>query len=349
VARAVDGALEVSIVGSFSRLGYSIRRSLFAWQDPSGLEGKTIVVTGASSGIGRAAAIDLSRLGADVWLVGRDEERLESTRAEAAAAGGRGWLQVAAVDLTDRVALDAFARRLAAEKVALHGLVHNAGALFADFGATAEHLERTLAIHLLAPYRLTLRLAPLLRNTPGSVIVTVSSGGMYTQRFDLGRLAASAEGYNGVRAYARAKRAQVVLAHEWQRRWGGDGVASYVMHPGWVDTPGLSTGLPTFAKLGPLLRSPREGADTIVWLAADGPRRESIDEARMCRGIWLDRRRRGENHLPTTWRSAARRAADGAALWDWCAAHDEVGSLPGTFGGSMEVRTRHGLDTATPR
>ena len=64
------------------------------------------------------------------------------------------------------------------------------------------------------------------------------------------------EAYRGTTAYARAKRAQVVLSHDWARRWGADGVASYAWHPGWVDTPGLASGLPTFAKLGPLLRTP---------------------------------------------------------------------------------------------
>ena len=102
--------------------------------------------------------------------------------------------------------------------------------------------------------------------------MTVSSGGMYTQPFDLDRLEMTPEAYRGTTAYARAKRAQVVLSHEWARRWGADGVASYASHPGWVDTPGLASGLPTFAKLGPLLRTPGEGADTVVWLAAGGAR-----------------------------------------------------------------------------
>ena len=100
----------------------------------------------------------------------------------------------------------------------------------------------------------------------------VSSGGMYTERFDLDRLEMDPEHYDGVRAYARAKRAQVVLAREWSRRWSACGVASYAMHPGWVDTPGLASGLPSFTYLGPLLRRPEEGADTAVWLAAGAAR-----------------------------------------------------------------------------
>ena len=109
-----------------------------------------------------------------------------------------------------------------------------------------------MATAVLAPFRLTWLLSPLLRRAGDANIVTLSSGGMYTQSFDLARLEMPPGEYRGTTAYARAKRAQVVLSHEWARRWGGDGVASYAAHPGWVDTPGLASGLPSFAKLGPV-------------------------------------------------------------------------------------------------
>ena len=139
-----------------------------------------------------------------------------------------------------------------------------------------------------------------------ATIVTVSSGGMYSQPFDLDRLEMTPEAYRGTTAYARAKRAQVVLSHEWARRWGADGVASYASHPGWVDTPGLASGLPAFARLGPLLRTPAEGADTVVWLAAgaQGP----AAARRATEGFFHDRHRRSEHHLPWT--------ARGAGPWD---------------------------------
>ena len=105
-----------------------------------------------------------------------------------------------------------------------------------------------------------------------ATIVTMSSGGMYSQRFDLGALEARPDRYDGVVAYARAKRAQLVLADAWAARFAPAQVASYAMHPGWVDTPGLADGLPRFrALVRPLLRTPEEGADTAVWLAAGGP------------------------------------------------------------------------------
>ena len=183
--------------------------------------------------------------------------------------------------------------------------------MYADYRTAADGTELTLSTHVVAPFRLSLLLSPLLFATPLPVIVTVSSGGMYTQRFDLDDLELTPDDYRGVTAYARAKRAQVVLAHEWDRRWRPEGVASYAMHPGWVRTPGLTASLPAIARLGPLLRTPCEGADTAAWLAAGGRRgAASPDEDRPDRrepgGIWLDRRRRREYYVPTTYRTARR-------------------------------------------
>jgi NAD(P)-dependent dehydrogenase (short-subunit alcohol dehydrogenase family) len=302
-----------------------VRSRLGRWVPPPRLDGKVIIVTGASSGIGRAAAVALARIGADLHLVGRNPERLAATQRAAVAASGGGRVEISHVDLVDPVQVGAFARKLIASEDRLDALVHNAGALFPDYRTASDGTELTVATHVLAPFRLTWLLSPLLARASSSVIVTVSSGGMYTQRFELDRLQLTAEGYNGVTAYARAKRAQVVLAHQWGRRWGDDGVRSYAMHPGWVDTPGLATGLPSFARLGPLLRTPAQGADTVVWLAADGPGINPSADSRPAAaegrggGIWVDRRSRHEYYLPTTYRRPANRRRDGDALWDWCA------------------------------
>ncbi len=329
LAAGADGLLEATVVGSFSRLGFALRSRMEAWTTPPRLDGKVIVVTGASSGIGRASALALAQLGAGLVLVGRDETRLAAVRRSAIAFHGAGRIVTAPLDLVDSDAVMGFTDRLAASEDHLDGLVHCAGALFGDYRRAADGTELTLATHVLAPFLLTGLLSPLLRRASSSVIVTVSSGGMYTQRFDLARLEVSADGYRGATAYARAKRAQVVLAHEWDRRWGPDGVASYAMHPGWVDTPGLATGLPRFARLGPALRTPGQGADTVTWLAADGPRHDAPPPPRTG-GIWLDRRRRSEYHLPTTYRTPAQRRGDGEALWQFCARRLETGAQFGT-------------------
>jgi dehydrogenase/reductase SDR family member 12 len=321
VPTALDDILEATIVGSFSKLGFVARRRLWDWGEPPRADGKLIMVTGASSGIGRSVAVNLARRGADLILVGRNEERLEATRRSAATASGGGRIESAPLDLVDTDAVEKLVARLSASEPRLDGVVHGAGALFADFRRAPEGTELTLATHVLAPFRLSRLLLPLLRRAPSSIIVIISSGGMYTQRFDLERLELHEDTYKGVTAYARAKRAQVVLAHEWGRRWGDDGVASYAMHPGWVDTPGLTTGLPSFARLGPLLRTADQGADTAAWLAAGGAGEDlgsTASRGERPGGIWLDRRRRSEYHVPTTYRSPTEQRDDGEALWEWC-------------------------------
>lgn len=325
LARGVDALLEASVVGSYSRFGIACRRRLEHWGEPPRLEGSAFIVTGASSGIGRAAAVGLARLGAAVCLLGRDSRRTEATRKAVLEVSGAGEVETSLLDVVDSEAVAEFAERFADRHGRLDGIVHNAGALFPRYQTTAG-VELTVATHVLAPFRLNWLLGPMLRSAGGSVIVTVASGGMYAERFDLGRLEMSADTYRGVTAYARAKRAQVVLAHEWGRRWGLDGVASYSSHPGWVDTPGLAAGLPAFARLGPLLRSPEEGADTIVWLAAGGAL--PIQQE----GFWHDRKRRGEYRLPGTAPTAIDRAEEGARLWDWCAARTGLGATSGSGG-----------------
>ncbi len=321
-----DRALETSVVGSFSRAGYAIRSRLEPWPDPPRQAGRVHVVTGASSGIGAAVARRLGRLGAEVWVVGRDEARTEASADSVRAAGGRA--ESAIIDVTDPDAVATLCSRITARHDRLHGLVHAAGALSADYRTAADGMEMTVATAVVAPFRLTAMLAPLLEAGAAN-IVTVSSGGMYTQRFDLENLVSRPDHYDGVRAYARAKRAQVVLSHEWSRRLCPSGVASYACHPGWVDTPGLAAGLPSFSRLGPLLRTADQGADTAAWLAAGGVRQATIDHPALTEGFFHDRRLRTEHRLPRTRTVSA--IDDGARLWTWC---EDVcaGSFPGGLG-----------------
>ncbi len=338
LVRAVDALLEASVIGSFSVVGYEVRRRLGHWGEPPRLDGKVVVVTGGSSGIGRAAAVGVARLGADVWLLGRDRNRLDAAAGLVEEVGAGAGAHVAALDVADAGAVTGFADRVTRSEGGVDGVIHAAGALLRSFERTPDNTERTVATHVLAPFRLTWLLSPLLRKAGGGTVVTVSSGGMYTQPLDLDRLEMTEADYDGVRAYARAKRAQVVLTHAWARRWAGDGVAAYAMHPGWVDTPGLATGLPGFRHLRWLLRTPDQGADTAVWLAADGPRRQAATEGRSAPsdGFWHDRRARAEYRFPGRRRpSGAGAAADEDRLWDWCAARTGVG---GRHGGNPSPR-----------
>jgi dehydrogenase/reductase SDR family protein 12 len=126
-------------------------------------------------------------------------------------------------------------------------------------------------------------------------VLTTTSSGMYFERFDLAKLELEEDSYKFATAYARSKRAQVVLAAELARRHDPSQVSFHAVHPGWVDTVSLAEGLPAFTKLvRPFLRTPDEGCDTIVWLA--GAPAGTIGTGR----LWHDRRPRSTTRFPGT-------------------------------------------------
>ena len=193
LARLADGALEASVVGSFTRLGYLTRRRLFDWAplESLRLDGKVAVVTGGTSGLGRSAAGTLARLGAQVCIVGRDPERTERARKEIPGA------EADVADLSSLAETAAFASRFAARHDRLDMLVLNAGAITHRNTATAEGNEVTLATHVLSQFVLTRGLLPLLEASGPARVVVVSSGGMYTQPLDVDALDPVPEHYDG--------------------------------------------------------------------------------------------------------------------------------------------------------
>lgn len=259
-----DRALDASVVLSFDRTGFRRHARTFIAADLAvSLRGKVALVTGASSGLGLATSRQLAALGAKVWMLCRNEEKgaraLAAVRAEVPGADVHlGRLDVSLVaDI---------ARFAALFEDPIDVLVNNAGVLTDTRAVTPEGYELTYATNVLGPFLLTQQLLPKLRARQGRVI-SVSSGGMYTQRLDLALLQGRAAQFDGLMSYAQTKRAQVVLNEMWAAR--EQAVMFAAMHPGWADTPSVKVGLPQFHKwLKPILRTPDEGADTIVWLAA---------------------------------------------------------------------------------
>jgi NAD(P)-dependent dehydrogenase (short-subunit alcohol dehydrogenase family)/carbon monoxide dehydrogenase subunit G len=278
----------------FSRLGYKKRKRSWAPVTDS-LEGRCVVVTGATSGLGRASALGLAKKGARVVLVGRNPDKVEETRRAIVDETGSPDIGAQVADLSLMDAVRGLAERLLAEEPAIHVLVNNAGALYPARGLTDEGIERTLALDLLCPFLLTNLLIPRLRASRPARIVNVSSGGMYTQRIRVDDLQYEKGRYDGSIAYARAKRGLVILTEMWAEDLKDDGVVVHSMHPGWADTPGVSSSLPTFYRVTKkILRTPQEGADTIVWLAAA---REAVSSTGR---FWLDRQPHITHVLPGT-------------------------------------------------
>jgi len=303
ISAFLDSALDLSVIGGYSRIGFALRSRSWAPPAAAPLAGRVVAISGASSGIGRAAAEMCLERGARVILLVRDAQRGERVRAELAS---RGPVELLNCELSSLDSVRACAREIAERHAALDVLINNAGLLPDRRELSADGIELSFATNVLGPFLLTAALVPALRASTAARIINVSSGGMYTQGIHADDLQFEHGSYSGAVAYARAKRAQVVLTELWARRLPGVGV--HAMHPGWVDTPGIAHSLPRFRRtLRPLLRTPAQGADTIVWLcwAPDLPSGR----------FWQDRRRRPTHLLPGT----RERPGERERLWAECA------------------------------
>lgn len=268
----------------FSKYGYQWSKKFWNPMTAS-LHGRTVVVTGATSGLGRSAALECARLGARTIIVGRNAEKLDAAASEIENETGNPQIQAEMADLSIKADIFALAKRLDRNEPQIHVLINNAGALFDGRRHTRDGIERSLALNLMSPFLLTSLLLPKLKASTPARIINVSSGGMYTHALSVDDLAYSKQPYDGVKAYALAKRALVVLTRIWAKRWAKYGLTVNAMHPGWVDTPGIEKALPGFHHLTRrILRTPAQGADTIVWLAA------APEAALSTGGFWLDRR-----------------------------------------------------------
>jgi NAD(P)-dependent dehydrogenase (short-subunit alcohol dehydrogenase family) len=302
-----DAVLDRTVLGSYTRLGYALRSPHWNDSELRRMDGEVVIVTGATSGLGEAAAAGFARLGATVWLVVRNVERGERARARIAERTGHDELLVATCDLSEMSSVRRFAREFAERSPRLDVLVNNAGLLTRERSLSADGIELTLAINVLAPVLLTTLLVPVLESSAPSRVINVSSGGMYTQGLHLDDLQSAEGRFRGAVAYSRSKRIEVVLTERWAERLQGTGVVVNSMHPGWVDTPGLRDSLPAFRRLmRPLLRTAEQGADTIVWLGAAAPAGE------LSGGFWLDHARRPTHVLPWSGESDA----DRQRLWE---------------------------------
>lgn len=316
---AIDALLEGPVVPSFTRIGYEARSRIFDWQplDSYDLTDHTIVLTGGTSGLGYAAAQQFARLGATLVIVARNPEKTDEAISALTSESGNDRITGELADLSDLDQVRAASERIRGTNAKIDVLIHNAGALLPERREAPDGTEVTTQVMVAAPFLMTsLLLEPLRAAAPGRVI-TMSSGGMYTSGLTVAGLQMEESSYNGPQQYARAKRAQVVLNEMWAARVPSDEVVFHAMHPGWADTPGIDAGIPGFGKLmGPLLRSPDQGADTLVWLAAD----DSVEQT--TGSFWHDRSVRSTHKVKSTARSDTPDRRE--ALWEWCKQHTGV-------------------------
>ncbi|XP_038985162.1 dehydrogenase/reductase SDR family member 12 [Phoenix dactylifera] len=277
----------------FTKAGFQEHAKKFKEEDMQiSMEGKNCLVTGANSGIGYATAEGLASRGATVYMVCRSKERGEAALSKIQSTTGNPNVHLEVCDLSSISEVKSFVSRFSSEEKGLHVLVNNAGLLEHNRVTTAEGLELSFAVNVVATYAITELMMPSLEKAaPDARVITVSSGGMYTTPLTED-LQFSESKFDGVLQYARNKRVQVALTEKWAETYKNKGVSFYSMHPGWADTPGTAKSLPGFSeKLSGKLRTSEEGADTVIWLALQ-------PKEKLASGAFYFDRAEAPKHLP---------------------------------------------------
>ncbi len=231
---------------------------------------KVCLLTGATRGIGRAAAEGLARTGLRLALVGRDKARVEETVAAVRAVSGNNQVEGLVADLSLRSEVRRLAADVRGRYQRLDILVNNAGAIFTRREETAEGIEKTLALNHLGYFLLSQELLALLKASAPARVVNVASEAHRGMRLDFEDLG-NRKRYSGLRVYGQSKLMNILFTEELARRLAGTGVTVNALHPGVVatgfgqNTPGLFRTLIRLA--APFLTTPEKGAETLVYLA----------------------------------------------------------------------------------
>jgi len=235
--------------------------------------GRVCAITGASSGLGFETALQLARMGATVAMLCRDVERGEAARSAIVAQTANADVHVVHCDHAELDSVRLAAADLERRFESLHVLVNNAGLMLSQHEITIDGLEQTFQVNHLSAFLLTTLLRERLERSAPSRIVTVSSLAHMGARLDFEDLQLE-YGYDGWKAYARSKLANVLFSYELARRLEGTGVTANALHPGLVRSGfGRNNGfamraLMTAVQVPPLAVSVRRGARTQIYLAS---------------------------------------------------------------------------------
>jgi NAD(P)-dependent dehydrogenase (short-subunit alcohol dehydrogenase family) len=246
------------------------------------MRGKTIVITGATSGIGQVAAEKLAAMEARLVLVARDKARGEAELARLRPISPGVSHGIHYADLSRLAEVKRVAAEIAAEEPRIDVLINNAGALFGARQVTADGLELTFATNHMSYFVLTHGLRERLRASAPARVVNVASDAHKGKKLDFNDLQ-SAGNYRGLNAYGRSKLCNILFTRELARRWAGTGVTANSLHPGFVSTRfgDQSGGMLSFAVSAAktFAISPEKGAETIIYLA-------SSDEVASSNGLY---------------------------------------------------------------
>jgi retinol dehydrogenase 14 len=234
--------------------------------------GKTVLITGATNGIGKAAAFEFARQGANVVIGGRDRTKTESVASEIRSNSGNKNVEYLLADLSSQASIRQLADDFKAKHSRLDVLINNAGGIFDTRKTTVDGLEYTFAFNHLAYFLLTNLLLNVLKASSPSRIINVSSSAHFLARLDLDDLQ-SQKRYEGLTVYGMTKLTNVMFTYELAKRLQGTGVSVNAVHPGRVNTAFAEGSQTLLIRLSMSLSkwllgiSPEQGADTLVYLA----------------------------------------------------------------------------------
>ena len=270
------------------------------------MSGKTVVITGGTSGIGEVAAVELAKFGARIVLVARDVARADATMQKLASANPAVAHALHIADLSSLFEMKRVAAEIAAAEPRIDVLINNAGGFFEERETTVDGLELTFALNHMAYFIITNGLIERLKATPGARIVSTASDAHKMARLDLDDLQ-SEKRFNGFRTYGTTKLMNILFTRQLAKRLEGSGVAAYCLHPGFVATrfadnnDGIMGWI--FSVLKKLLAiSPQKGARTITYLASTA---QSLGKSG---SYWTKCHKVTPSH-------AARNDGDAAKLW----------------------------------
>ncbi|XP_030608001.1 dehydrogenase/reductase SDR family member 12-like [Archocentrus centrarchus] len=282
-------------IQQYTRKGYEAASKGFEPQDLDvSVVGRSFMITGANSGIGKATAMAIAKKGGTVHMVCRNKDKAEEAKEDIVTKSGNTEVYIHIVDMSQTHNVWEFAEAFKKQYPSLNVLINNAGCMVHKREVNAEGLEKNFATNTMGVYILTQTLIPLIQKSRDPRVITVSSGGMLVQKLKVDDLQSEKCYFDGIMVYAQNKRQQVVLTEQWAK--ANPVIHFSVMHPGWVDTPAVSTSMPQFHQMmGDRLRTVEQGADTIVWLAL------SRVASRKRSGQFFQDRKPVPTHLPLAW------------------------------------------------
>lgn len=238
---------------------------------PSSMQGKTVLVTGATNGIGYVAARELARKGAQTVLVSRNAEKCAQSVEKIKKETGNPQVEFIAADLSTNAGVQEVAHEFKKQHTRLDVLLNNAGAMFMSRQVSSDGIEMTIALNHLNYFHLTILLLDVLKTSGPARIVSVSSDAHRGGKIDFDDIQLK-KGYSGMKAYSQSKLANVLFTYELARKLEGTKVTANALHPGFVDTGFAKNNgaLVKFAMglLKPMQRKVDEGAQTSIYLAS---------------------------------------------------------------------------------